>query len=491
MPFFRFADGAAMFGATPIENMFLMDYLPIAPGEYLKVYLYARMLCLHPELGGDLAGVAKALRMDENSVYNAFTYWEQRGLVRRLTDRPPTYEMLPVRAEGAAAVETMARDFYEYRDFHANLQALFKEELIEHHEYHLANDWLNVLGYDQDAVLRIVSYGIETSRVKNGTPKPPSVFKRMDKLAVAWAERGCRTAADVERAIVEDEGILDTAQAVLKRFGQRRKPTQDELDCVRRWRDEWHYAPEQVLDACQETTKASTPSFAYLDAVLKNRLSGNAALREGLVAALRELDASARPTPDQLARYAALRGLGFEPETIRLAAVQCHRKKKTRFEDLEWMLDKWRELGLFTPQAAETYVRDMREKTARVRALLEKCGLERRPTLDDLALYERWSAQFDGDVIDYAAACARGMGVPTRYMDKLLTDWAAQGVKTVADAQARHEAARREAAHQPGGQAAPANPALNYEQREYSDDDFGDDFFFDAVKAYGNGGKQA
>ena len=30
------------------------------------------------------------------------------------------------------------------------------------------------------------------------------------------------------------------------------------------------------------------------------------------------------------------------------------------------------------------------------------------------------------------------------------------------------------------------NPALNYAQREYKEEDFGDDFFFDAVKAYGS-----
>ncbi len=59
MPFCSFSEGAAVFDATPIENMFLMEYLPAATEECLKVYLYARMVALHPELGGDLAGVAK------------------------------------------------------------------------------------------------------------------------------------------------------------------------------------------------------------------------------------------------------------------------------------------------------------------------------------------------------------------------------------------------------------------------------------------------
>ena len=101
MPFCRFAEGAGMYDVTPIENMFLLEYLPSAPEGFLRVYLYARMLTLHPELGEDIADVARALRMDEESVYNAMTYWERQGLVCRLTDRPPTYQLLSV--NGAAA----------------------------------------------------------------------------------------------------------------------------------------------------------------------------------------------------------------------------------------------------------------------------------------------------------------------------------------------------------------------------------------------------
>ena len=73
MPFCRFAEGAGMYDVTPIENMFLLEYLPSAPEGFLRVYLYARMLTLHPELGEDIADVARALRMDEESVYNAMT----------------------------------------------------------------------------------------------------------------------------------------------------------------------------------------------------------------------------------------------------------------------------------------------------------------------------------------------------------------------------------------------------------------------------------
>ena len=493
MAFFSFAEGSAMFDSTPIENLFLMDYLPGAPEGFLRVYLYARMLALHPELGGDLSETARALHMEEDAVFDAFSYWEREGLVRRVTDRPPTYELLPVlqpvRDDGMA-VGALGGGYYTYRDFNAKLQAVFGARVIESHEHRIADDWLNVLGYDQDAALRLVKYGLETSRNPDRV-RPASVFRRMDKLAVAWADRGCRTVEDVERAIAQEENILPVAQAVLKRFSLSRQPTLDELDCVKRWVNEWHFTQEDVLDACAETIKASKPSFAYLDAVLKSRFERSDAFFDELKEVLRELDnPQAQPTPDQLTRYAALRSAGFEPETVRLAAVQCHRNRKTRFDDVEWMLKEWAALGLFSRDAAADYIERMGRKEARVRSLLELSGLDRRPKKSDLSAYDGWQAQHSEDVIEYAARCARGMQMPVKYMDKLLSRWHDEGVTTVEEAKARHEAARA-ASTAPAASGKPvANPALDYAQREYRDEDYGEDFFFDVVKAYGNGGEK-
>ena len=492
MSTFSFAEGAAMFDSTPIENLFLLEYLPTAPEAFLRVYLYTRVLALHPELGGDLPQMARALRMEEETVYDAFTYWEQQGLVRRLTDRPPTYELLPVRAENQAAVNPMERDYYAYRDFNASLQALFGVKVLENHEYRIANDWLNVFGYDQDAVIRLVQYGIATSRVREGEPSPASVFKRMNALAEKWADEGCRTLEDVERAIAERQGAYPVAQAVLKRFSLRRKPTLDELDCVKRWMGEWKYTEDQILEACGETTKARTPSFGYLDSILKNRLDDDQVFWDDLTGALKELDsAGAKPTPEALKRYAALRRAGFEKETIELAAVRCHERKKTRFEDVEKMLAQWGGMGVYTVEAARAYVEEMCRKEDAVAALLEAAGSQKRPAKDDLALYDGWTAKYDPALIAHAAACVKGQYPPMEKLGELLSTWEGEGVSTVEAAEAWQKAHKTDRKSSGKGERAPANPALDYSQREYKDEDFGEDFYYDVMKKHKEGGDQA
>jgi len=476
MPFCSFSKDSAMFDSTPIENMFLLEYLPTAPEGFLRVYLYARMLSLHPELCDSIEDMAKALHMEEDAVYNAFHYWEQQGLVEKLSDRPAAYAMRPLRG-GAVVVSNMDADYYKYRDYNSKLQEVFgQKELLSPRHYEKANDWLNVMGLTQDAALRILEYEFH----RPGSRMPDSVFKRADKRALEWAERGVRTIEDVEKAIAYNDQVYSMAEAVMKQLSITRRPTANELDCVRRWINDWKLTEADVLAACAHTTKARSPSIAYLDAILKAKVdSGEDQHFETVKVILKELGASnIVPTPDQIRAYTLLLEKGFEPEAILLAAVQCARKRKHSFEDLEWMLGNWEKAGVRTRAQADKYVCEMQKATREVRALLEAAGLSRNPNMDDLSRYEEWKQQHAPDMILCAAECARGTRVPVKYMDKLLSEWQKAGIATPEAAKAQH------AAYMPAAAATTASKPshMNYQQRPTTDDTYGKNSYSDPTK---------
>lgn len=477
MSFCSFADGAAMFDVTPIENMFLMEHLYDAPASALKVYLYARMLALHPELGGSMADMALALRMEEREVEAGFAHWEHRGLVTRLSDHPATYAFLPMRTEGDAT-RALDREMYANRDFNNRLRKLFGDKFIGDHELRKAGDWLGILKYEPAAALRLVEYGIQTSRSKD--PKPPSVFKRMDKLAEAWSAKGIRTLEDVERAIAEESGAMTVAREVLKKLGIARQPSDPELATVTKWMKEWGLSQEEILAACDDTVSARNPTVKYLDSILESRRGDAPEDYRELMDVLKELNPqSARPTPDQLARYDALKKRGVSPEMIMQAAIQCHRANKYRFDDLEWRLNVWREEGIDTPEAAEAWMKEMSALSGQLRRVFRAAGMDdKRPGYGDIAAFRAWRDSYPEALILYAADCSRGAGGSMAYMDRLLKAWAEAGATTVEAARAQRAAWRASAA----SPDKPANPALDYAQREYKDEDFGDDFFMDMSK---------
>lgn len=475
MAFCAFSKDGAMYDSTPIENMFLLEYLPTAPDGFLRVYLYARMLCVHPELGETIEDMARALRTDSDHVFTAMAYWEQQGLVERVSDHPPTYVILPLKS-GVCEAISPDRDFYTYREYNSSLQAIFgAADLLEPKQYRMANDWLNVLGFTQDAALRLLEY----EKGLPGGKKPVSVFKRADRQAAEWADRGIRTLEQVEAAIADNSCVDGLCRRVLQRLGIRRAPTEDETAAVRRWINDWSFSEEEVLAACEQTTKSRSPSIGYLDAILKSRVeNGSDQSFEAVKRLLRDMGAqNASPTPDQQKKYAEMLSRGFEPEAISLAAAQCARRGRHTFEDLEWMIGKWDEAGVRTRADAERYVSDLQRISGEVRAVMERAGLSRRPNMDDIARYEIWERSAPPELIQYAAELAGGTRNPMLYIGKLISEWEKAGIRDVAAARAEHD--RR--GTKPD---APVPDALNYQQHAYTEADFGPDFFYDPTRDY-------
>ena len=475
MAFCSFADGAAMFDVTPIENLFLMEYMFDAPDQALKVYLYARMLALHPELGGSVSDMSKALHLTEDEVRRAFDYWERRELISRVSDLP-AYQFLAPRQQtgGKSALD---QEIYANREFNNRLQKLFDDKLISQHDLNRAADWVNVLRIDKDAVVRLVEFGIETS-IKD-KPAPSTVFKKMDKYAEEWSKQGVHTLADMERAIAEEKWLSIT-KAVMKKLGLNRTPTDPELALVRHWTDDWGLSKEEILDACNATISGRNPSFKYLDTILSNRRAEPEGQFKALSEILRELNPQiVHPTPDQQERYNKLLEEGFDRELIKLAAIQCHRANKDRFDDLEWRLHIWRKDGVATPEEADAYMREMGALARELRGIYQIAGYDdRRPGYSAIDTYRRWKAAYPAELIRFAAECSKNAGGSMAYMDKLLEGWAQSGATTVEAARDQHAARRLTA-------APAANPALDYEQREYKEEDFGDDFYFDYEKMFG------
>ena len=68
---------------TDVENIFLNEYMPGAPGDFVKVYLYG---LLYGESEVDMSNevLAKQLRISEETAENAWDYWESMGVIKKI-----------------------------------------------------------------------------------------------------------------------------------------------------------------------------------------------------------------------------------------------------------------------------------------------------------------------------------------------------------------------------------------------------------------------
>ena len=79
-----------------IDNAFITDFMPFAPENYVKVYLYGLTLAY---FGGEVdaeAEIANKLNLEPGVVGEAFAYWASAGIVNLLSASPVVVEYLAI-----------------------------------------------------------------------------------------------------------------------------------------------------------------------------------------------------------------------------------------------------------------------------------------------------------------------------------------------------------------------------------------------------------
>ncbi len=473
MSFCSFAEGNAMFGSTPVENMFILEYMPAAPGDFVRVFLYGLMICHHPEMNEDIDSMARVLRVDRDTVLNAYRYWEREGLVMKLSDNPPSFEYISL-SHQVASGEPMD-EVYKYRNFNQELQLALPGMMLESHEIRIANEWLDILKLPEDVVILMVR--AEVARRGQKLPSPRTLFKHLNETALEWAKAGIKTIQQAEEFALKSSAAQQNASAVIRQFGLSRAATKDEVELAEKWTNEWNLTKEDILRACADTVKSANPSFAYLDKILLSRMeNGNdEKLREEVKRLINHLGIMTRPTSAQLNAYKAFLEMGFDFGAIEQAAIWCGENNRNTFEDIARKLEQWKKIGAFTLQDIEEERRVQKQFTDITLSIFERCGVDKKVTKSDISLVKIWSALIELDAILFAAECANGTQAPMKYINKLVSSWSAKGIRTLENAQKEYKQLRETT--QPTGSAK--KPA--YAQRNVTDEEFETGFFVDVM----------
>lgn len=489
-----FADQFSMFDVTPLENLFIEEYMLRAPGDYVKVYIYGLRLCYHPVQDASVTTIASALGMEEKTVTDAFAYWERQHVLRRTGDYPPTYCYNNLKAlmisGGGGEDEIPQMD----RSFNAALQDLFGTRLLQAQDYERVYSWMEDMHFKPEVVLMLVKHCISSSG--KGTAV---TFASMEKEAVRWAKKGATTLVAAEEHLRTLAMTYEGAQKVVRQFGLRRAPSVDEERMYAKWTEEWGFSMDAILYACRETTKISQPNFSYLDKVLENmhkkQLSTSADMaqaqknRTDAMTPVREvLEALGQkgiaPTEDLAVLYAGWLRLGFSHDAILLAARQAVRNGQNNMEAMGGILQSWARQSVYTPEAISAYLRRQWEGEQQLRRVFETAGIKRGAATADYQMLETWKNRgYSMDLILVAAEGAKNAGEPMSYIHHVLDSWAERGIRTPEAARAERQRwndgqrnQKNAAAPSAGAQQNNARPskevgAHRYEQRKYTDEE--------------------
>ena len=277
--------------ATVLDNEFIDHYMVRANGEYVKVYL---LLLRHMNQSSGCLSVselADLLECTEKDVLRALRYWKSEGLLDYLDDTPDDpspkstapspaassglhdvqsgymTSSIPADSVSDSAALASTTNIQQYRS--RKERAEFKELLFVAEQYlgkTLSATDIDQITYFYDTLnmsAELIEYLIEYC-VENGHKS----MHYINKVALSWHEENITT---VNLAKTSSFLYNKNCYCVLNAYGIKgRGPAASEIAYIRKWSEEYGFALEVILEACDRTMNSiHQPSFDYTDSILK------------------------------------------------------------------------------------------------------------------------------------------------------------------------------------------------------------------------------
>ena len=469
---FGFDERYAMFDTTPVDNQFILEYLPSAPGDAVKVYLYGLLRCYHPEEGLSVERMADELSLTADQVEAAFRYWERRQLVRRVSDRPLRWQYVNVKEKIFGG--DIGTPDPEYKKFATAVSDIFdKERRLHGSEMSACFEWKEDLKLPTEVIIMLLNRMVQL-KGRN--------FRIADagKVAMRMADEHVRTVEEAEEFFLRDGQTYKNVREILRRLGKNYPPSEAQVKMYQKWTKDWGFTHEAVLEATALTAKGD-PNMGYLDGILNSLRREKAADGKITPAGIRESARTAEElrqilnelgrgdvNQDNIELYRQMTGL-YPRQIIRTAARECASSGKGP-EDLLKLLQAWKEKGLENEEQVDAYVTAFHDQTALIRELRRIWGAdENRVGKTDRSLVRKWENElgFSREMILDTAPLASEAMKPMPYLDRILSDYHARGIATPEEAKAEREKERTGKAGR-NKTAVPSVSAQQYVQRPYS-----------------------
>lgn len=441
MSFCKFSTETIANNKTEIDNLFFDNFLPGAPDECVKVYLYGYYLAKNNlEIDNTFEKVAQKLNISELDLETAFRYWEEQGLVQVLSTYPIQVLYKPLK-DVISGTRLFKPEKYE--NFNSQAQELFKgKREISKTEYGEYYDFLERSHMEQEALLMIINYCVESKQKAVG-------YNYILTVAKNWAKDGLLTAKQVEEKLMQMEETTSTLSEILSALGLRRNSFIEEREMYQKWTDGMGFEDDAILFVAKSMKKKG--GFERLNALLeKYFLSGKMSVSE--IKHYNETKDATMTLAKQINKnlgvyYESLDSeietyilpwleMGFEEEALSMLASYAFKSSIRSLEGLNGLIQKLFKLGILSLAALNEYLAEVSSEDKKVKKLLEMLNISRRVNSFDRESYKTWTRNWkmSDELIEYAASLASDKLAPLPYMARLLASWHESGIKSVDEA---------------------------------------------------------
>lgn len=268
-------------GDTPVENIFITDYMPVADGTYVKVYLTGYKFAKDKQSNFNNETIAKNLKLPLADVLNAWDYWEREGIVvKHETDDEFNYTVEFVNLKQLYidnVYKYIAKSNQEKSNYVDNEELISSsrnkenKKMMEEVEEMFGRplkisekkkiiSWLNNYKMNPEIMTQAFSYCINNKKVKR--------FNYIETVVSAWHDAGVNDIDSMVEYLEKRNDRFSMYSRISKALGFNRTLTEAEMKTIDRWIDEWQFSMEMILKCLDNSVKINNPNINYFDKIL-------------------------------------------------------------------------------------------------------------------------------------------------------------------------------------------------------------------------------
>ncbi len=275
------------FGDTPVENIFINDYMPMAKGIHVKVYLLGYKYAKDKEESFSTETIAKNLGISLKEVNDSWEYWQDQGIVKIIGDEysanAPSiefinlkqlyveniYRYVPDTKKEEPKEEKLSLEDAVSANKSDNVRKMFRDiefvfgRLITPNEKRNILDWISKYSANTEIVYETFKYAVEKKNVKN--------MRYVESLLASWYDKEIFDIDSLRNHLGINEKNYKYYNTVRKHLGfSGRSLTLEERNLIDCWVDQWHFSEEMIIKALSYSTGTTNPNMKYFNKILEN-----------------------------------------------------------------------------------------------------------------------------------------------------------------------------------------------------------------------------
>lgn len=284
---FRIKEPDLDFGHTAIENIFINDFMPMANGVQLKVYLAGFKFAIENPSTIEVTNItiAKHLNIPLSDVLSAWEFWENKNIIVKhpkldavdVTDFDIEFlsliqlyidknlESKKTVSSGFAPSQTAemvnASQDPQIKEMFYLIDQLMRRNLQPNERMRIL-DWIRTYNFDTTLIVRAFELAIEGRGQKN--------FNYVKTILLNWYDSGLLTLKDVEEKLLSEKEEFFRYRKIYSVLGYGSKiPNQGDKEVMVRWLDDYEFTLDFLLFVLKESSKrTSNVNMNYLDKII-------------------------------------------------------------------------------------------------------------------------------------------------------------------------------------------------------------------------------